>query len=248
MYETIRESATVRELLQKYPNARRVFERFGVDYCCGGSRDLKAAAAEAKVPVETLMMALASELEAPLPGQQPERDWNSLTATELVEHVLERHHAFMKEQLPRIDGLLDKVLKVHVAHRQMLTAIQKTFRDLKDEIEEHLFKEENILFPLIVQWDSQAAGKCPAPVSHCGTMQNPIRQMEHEHDSAGSALGRLRELTGSCTLPPDACPTFRALYEGLQAIEADLHQHIHLENNYLFPKAVELEAAAQNKR
>jgi len=245
MYETIKETATVRELLQKYPDARRVFERFGVDYCCGGSHDLKTAAAEAKIPVETLLMALASELEAPLPGQEPERNWNTLTATELVEHVLDRHHAFMREQLPRIDGLLDKVLKVHVAHRQMLTAVQETFHALKDEIEEHLFKEENILFPLIVQWDAHSAGSGPMPVAHCGAVQNPIRQMEHEHDSAGAALARLRELTGSYSPPPDACPTFRTLYEGLQAIEPDLHQHIHLENNYLFPKAVELEAAAR---
>jgi len=245
MYETIKKTATVRELLRIYPNTRRVFERFGVDYCCGGGRDLKSAADQAKVPVETLMMALASELEAPVPGQQPERDWNALTATELVEHILERHHAFMKEQLPRVDGLLDKVLKVHVAHRQMLTALQKTFHELNDEIEDHLLKEENILFPLILQWDDHANGKCPAPVAHCGTVRNPIRKMEYEHDSAGSALARLRELTGNYMPPADACPTFRALYEGLQAIEADLHQHIHLENNYLFPKAVELETSAQ---
>jgi regulator of cell morphogenesis and NO signaling len=152
----------------------------------------------------------------------------------------------MREQLPRLQDLLAKVLKAHgPKHGTMLNPLQGTYNSLRQEIEQHLMKEEQVLFPYIRQIDEAASRGKPAPEMHCGSVQNPIRQMEHEHDNAGNALSRMRQLTDNYTLPGDACNTFRALYDGLQALEDDLHQHIHLENNILFPKAIKLECASK---
>ncbi len=237
------EKTTVRELVAKYPQARPVFERYGVDYCCGGLHDLKTAASEKGVEVETLMGALEKAVNAPVsgPGQ---RDWASSNITDLADYIEGKHHTFMKEQLPRLAGLMATVLKAHSPrHGEVLSPLKNTYELLRMEIEQHLMKEEQILFPYIRQIDAFAREGGEVPEVHCGSVQNPIRQMEYEHDNAGHALARMRELTSNYQLPDDACNTFRALYDGLKALEADLHEHIHLENNILFPKSIELECA-----
>lgn len=147
----------------------------------------------------------------------------------------------MKKQMPRIDALLDTVLAAHRPHADMIMAMRRVFDSLRMEIDEHLMKEEMILFPYIKQLDAMAANREPFSPMHCGTVANPIRQMQHEHDSAGAALAELRKLTSDYTLPGDDCLTFAELYQSLQELEADLHEHIHLENNILFPKAIQIE-------
>jgi regulator of cell morphogenesis and NO signaling len=145
--------------------------------------------------------------------------------------------------LPRLDGLLAKVQKAHSSmHSDMLGQLRHAYDSLRTELEAHLMKEEQILFPLIKETEAFVHGGGAKPVSHCGSVANPIRQMEREHDDAGNELAIMRKLTGGYQLPIDACQTFAALYEGLAAMEADLHEHIHLENNILFPKSIEREA------
>ena len=152
------------------------------------------------------------------------------------------HHGYMKAALPRLGSLVPKVLKAHAEHHgNVLRQVQTLFDALNAELSSHLMKEEQVLFPYIVALELHFRDGTAKPPAPFGSARNPIRQMEREHESAGQALAKLREVTDNYTLPPDACPTFKAMYEELQRMEADLHQHIHLENNILFPRAIELE-------
>ena len=237
---TLTEHTTVREVVVNHPQTRAVLEQRGVDYCCGGGQPLKEAAAEAGVALDALLADLRQTIATPPPGAPAEPDWSQATVTELVHHIEQRHHAFTKQQLPRLEGLLARVLKAHGArHGEALAELQKVYRALKADLDLHLLKEEQVLFPHLRALDAPAEG--PRPALACGSAAGPIRQMRLEHEEAGAALAALRDLTSGYALPPDACQSFRALYDGLRALEADLHEHIHLENNILFPRALEHE-------
>jgi regulator of cell morphogenesis and NO signaling len=243
----IRQDTTVGALAVRHPELRQPLETLGLDYCCGGKVPLGVAVTEAGLAwtavLNTLKEALASGA-----GARDSADWNNAPLGQLADHILETHHSFMKEQLPRLDGLMSKVQKAHGAqHGDMLDNLRRVFNALRFEIENHLVKEEQILFPAIKDIDAFMSGTGERPVVHCGSIANPIRQMEHEHDSAGNALADMRQITGNYQLPTDACQSFAALYDGLKAMESDLHEHIHLENNILFPKSVRLEEG-MNKR
>ncbi len=239
----IRPDQTVGELVIRHPRLRARLEQLGVDYCCGGKRPLAEAVKVAGLELKTVLADLEQGLRADQAGAGA-TDWAAVPLTVLADHILDTHHVFTKAQLARIDALLGKVQSAHHAkHGDMLDTLRKLFDPLRAELEAHLQKEEQILFPAIKGIDAFAAGSGARPVVHCGSVAHPIRQMEHEHDGAGEILARMRELTGGYRLPADACQTFQALYEALEALEADLHEHIHLENNILFPASVAQEAA-----
>jgi regulator of cell morphogenesis and NO signaling len=234
---------TVRELVGRYPQTRRVFEEHGIDYCCGGGQTLAEAAKSRNLDLQRLRTALDSALQtAPGGKNSTEPDWYGESLRTLVDHIVQTHHAYLRTALPQLRLLTQKVLSAHGAHHgKMLQEVRDLCAALDAELSSHLLKEERVLFPTIAAIEDAARSAAPAPQSTCGTVGNPIRQMEYEHEDAGGVLARLREATGGYALPPDACPTFAALYEELQRLEADLHQHIHLENNVLFPRALELE-------
>jgi regulator of cell morphogenesis and NO signaling len=169
-------------------------------------------------------------------------DWLEAPLDQLIGHIVDVHHAYLKAQLPRLDAMLEKILSKHSAHHgAVLGPLAGVFRGLKEELESHLFKEEMVLFPLVRAMEAAwVAGRQPPP-SHCGSVGNPIRVMLSEHDGAGEALARMRQITSGYTAPEDACNTFRAFYYELDELESDLHRHIHLENNFLFPRAIRLE-------
>lgn len=241
----IAEKTTVRDIIVKYPRTRPVFERHGIDYCCGGGQELEAALRTKGISREAFSVELKDAVNAPGIESEAERDWSVATPTELADYIEGRHHTFMKEQLPRLRNLMSNVQRAHAdRHGALLREMRGIYDALQWEIEQHLMKEEQILFPMIRRIEAFVEGRGEEPVVHCGTIQNPIRQMEHEHDNAGEALAKMRRLSADYTLPDDACNTFRALYEGLQALELDLHEHIHLENNILFPKAVDMECSS----
>jgi regulator of cell morphogenesis and NO signaling len=245
MVKMINEMITVGELVAQYPQTRKTLEKWGIDYCCGGKHDLKTAATEKSVNLEALLAALNEAIQTTQAQGVSEQNWTTATLAELADHIEAKHHTFMKEQLPRLSLMLGKVKRAHGDnYGQMLTELEDVYLSLREEIEMHLMKEEEILFPYIRQIEAYANGSGPRPQVHCGTVANPIAQMEHEHENAGRALEQMRELTNNYTVPDDGCATFAALYEGLAAMEDDLHEHIHLENSILFPKAVELEAKA----
>jgi len=231
---------TVGELAVEIPNATREFEKLGIDYCCGGSRTLGEACAEAKIPVEDALARLQKGLtEAP---PKPGRDWKNVPLADLIAHINGTHHVFVREQCPRIQRLVEKVASVHGATHPELREVQQTFDALAAELSVHLMKEEQILFPYVIRMEEAAIAKEPVPPAMFGTVVNPVRMMMQEHDGAGEALRKLRDITKGYAVPPDVCISYSTLYEALLAFEADLHQHIHLENNILFPRAVALES------
>lgn len=217
----------------------RVFDRLGIDYCCHGATPLATACALRALDVGRVVSEIAESDLRDADDEHDRVDYAAMAAGELADHVVETHHVYLRRELPRLSDLIDKTAAAHGARHPELGDLRATFSGLREELELHLFKEERVLFPLIKQLE---AARAPFPI-HCGTVGNPIRVMTHEHDDAGAALERMRALTGGFQAPPDGCTTFRALYEGLAALEADLHRHIHKENNILFPKAAALEAA-----
>ena len=236
-------NTTIRELVGRFPQTRKIFEQYRIDYCCGGGKCLAEAARENQATLSDLVRDIETALVATSTRTATaEKDWYAALLRELIDHILQVHHAYMKEALPRLRGLVRKVLQAHGAqHGAMLRQVQDLYDALDTELTNHLRKEEEVLFPYIVAAEAHRDGGPEGPAACFGSVGNPIRQMEHEHESAGAALAQIRKVTGGYALPDDACPTFRALYEELERMEADLHQHIHLENNILFPRAIELE-------
>lgn len=233
---------TVGEIVIRHPNLRARLEQLGVDYCCGGKKPLADAVKDAGLDLKTVLADLEQRL---LQGQAAATatDWAQVPLTVLADHILDTHHVFTKTQLARVDALLGKVQVAHRdRHGDMLNALRRAFDPLRAELEAHLLKEEQILFPAIKGIDGFMSGRNERPVVHCGSVSHPIQQMEHEHDGAGDVLAKMREITDNYRLPADACQTFKALYEALEALEADLHEHIHLENNILFAGSVKQEA------
>jgi regulator of cell morphogenesis and NO signaling len=215
----------------------RVFERLGIDYCCHGGTSLAKACAQRSLDVEHVLSELA-ESDRTDASAEPE-NYTAMTAAALADHIEQTHHAYLRRELPRLSDLAAKVAEHHAERYAWLHDLQETLSGLRHELELHLLKEEKVLFPLVRQLEV-AREKFPV---HCGTVANPIRVMEHEHDDAGVALRHMRELTGGYQVPTDGCTSFQALFEGLAALEADLHTHIHKENNILFPRAAALERA-----
>ena len=231
------DNRTVRDVASANPGAARIFEKFGIDYCCGGERSLAQACSSAKVNLQEV----AEALEKPQ-SQSGDRDWQKVTLAELAKHIVAKHHEYVRQEIQRLIPLSAKVAGVHGKNHPELETIQSSFQALAEELTAHLMKEERILFPYIEQLELAANFGSPLAASPFGTVKNPVRMMMMEHDSAGELLRKMREASGNYALPADACTSFQMLYRALEEIEADLHQHIHLENNILFPRAIELEA------
>jgi regulator of cell morphogenesis and NO signaling len=231
---------TVRELAVETPNATRVFEKLKIDYCCGGGRSLGDACAAAGVGVEEVARLL--EQAGAFKGDTP-ACLQSGALAELIDYIVDKHHTFTRDEMERITALAEKVASKHGANHPELLDVRTLFGQLCEDLRPHMFKEEMILFPYVKQMESAAAGNRPMPYAPFGTVGNPVRMMMLEHDAAGDILRKLRAVTADYAAPSDACISYQTLYRALEELEKDLHQHIHLENNVLFPRAVELESA-----
>jgi regulator of cell morphogenesis and NO signaling len=238
---------TVRQWAVENPGATRVFEKLGLDYCCGGNKSLAEACHAANLSMEDVL----KSLEADSPDMKEHRarsapplsDWKTEPLSELIFHIKSTHHKYTREELARLTPLLNKVCSVHGKNHPELEQVRTNFQALAAELTVHMMKEENVLFPYIVRMEESLIEKEPVIPAPFGSVRNPVSMMEHEHDSAGSALRAMRAASGGYTPPPDACISYRTLYEALAELEADLHQHIHLENNILFPRAIAMEPA-----
>ena len=227
------ETRSVGEIVAERISRAAVLEKYGIDYCCGGSTPFGEACSKVGTPILEVISALR---ESDSSGDaKDEIDCTLLSLTDLCNHIEETHHAYMKRTLPRLTTLVANTLNAHGANHPDLNDVADTYTALKTEIEAHLMKEEQVLFPIIRNFEADGA----LPQIGCG-VASPIRQMEHEHDNAGEALRRLRRLTNGYTPPADACNTYRAMLDTLAEMEADLHLHIHKENNILFPSAIEI--------
>jgi len=226
--ETLEEK-TVGQIVAERPSRARVFERFGLDYCCGGGKLLAQDCLEKQIDSSAVLQEL---MNADLPTSD-ETDWMAASLTSLADHIEQTHHAYLKAELPRLDRLTLKVVTGHGAKHPELAEVREVFVALKAEMEVHMAKEEQVFFPACRALEQGSS--LPATA-----LANPINVLLHEHDDAGRALARLRELTHGYTPPANVCATYRTMLDALQQLEADMHQHVHKENNILFPKAAHL--------
>lgn len=236
---TLDSSQTVGDFVRERPSRARVFETLHIDYCCGGKISLARACEKRGINVADVLTQIEADDAASATTEFVDADVMSLT--DLADHIEQTHHAYLKKELPRLDFMTEKVSRVHGDKEPRLATVREAFVALKNELEPHMMKEERVLFPIIRQMEASVA----RAEFHCGSVANPIRQMEHEHDQAGDALAILRRATDGYTPPEWACNTYRAMLDSLEQLEADMHQHIHKENNVLFPKAIERQQAKQ---
>ncbi len=234
---TLSPETTVGEFVAQRPALSRLFERLGIDYCCGGRKPLAQACRERGLDAGTVFAMLEAAVAPVAPGD--EINAAAMTLTELADHIEETHHAYLKHELPRLRHMALRVANAHGQRLPWTNQLAQVVEGFVSELQSHMMKEEQILFPLVRQIDAAEE----AQEFHCGSLANPIRVMEAEHQEAGDALATMRTLTSDYTPPEGACNTFRALLDGLKQLEADMHQHVHRENNILFPRALEREAA-----
>jgi regulator of cell morphogenesis and NO signaling len=229
---------TIGEIVAADYRTAAVFQRHGIDFCCHGARTLERGCRDAGV--DTAEIARELEEVTSTPGDGVPR-FNSWDLPSLVSYIVANHHAYVRQQLPLLLAHTEKIASVHRAHHPELPRIAQLVREIANEMTSHMMKEEQVLFPHIVRLAAAAAEGLPAPSAPFGTVNNPIHMMEVEHESAGLAMLEIRELTDGFALPADACATYAVCLRELEAFERDLHAHVHLENNILFPKASALE-------
>ena len=235
-------NTTVSELVLEMPAAARVFEKMGIDYCCGGQRSLADACANAGVEFRDLQIELTLAGRA----QPTEPNFQTTTLENLINHIVIKHHSFTRREIARLKALSDKVCMAHGENHPELLEIYVSFRELGADLETHMTKEERVLFPYVIRMEAAAKQQVPLFRPSFGTVANPVRLMMLEHDRAGELLKKIRRLSSDYATPADACVSYKTLYAALEELEKDLHQHIHLENNILFPKAVEMEPKVES--
>jgi regulator of cell morphogenesis and NO signaling len=244
---TLQSTKTVRELALEIPGATRVFEKLGIDYCCGGAKSLADACAARSLSADEVIGQLEQEGGTNWAVATEVADFSQLTLTELISHIVNKHHTFTKQEMVRLDALMNKVCSVHGQNHQELLSLQVLFQELAADLSPHMLKEEMVLFPYIMRLEETVSNNLPAPPPPpFMTVRNPVRMMSLEHDTAGDLLRRMRDASSDYFVPADACISYRTLYQALEEFERDLHQHIHLENNILFPRAIELEDAVNS--
>ena len=239
---TLNTTRTVRELALEMPDATRVFEKLKIDYCCGGNKSLEEACRASNLSMDQVIDSLEMAEQAAHAAQK-DRNWQTEPLADLIAHIKSTHHKYTREEMARLIPLLDKVCSVHGQNHAELQNVRSSFQGLVQELTTHMMKEERVLFPYIVRMEEAVIQKEPVLPSPFGSVQNPVSMMEHEHDSAGNALRAIRKASRGYTPPGDACISYQTLYKALADFEADLHQHIHLENSLLFPRALAMEKA-----
>ena len=234
---------TVRELALERPGAARVFEKLGHRLLLRRQADTRTSLPRGQCAGRPRCWTRSKwpGIRDRMPAKG--RNWQTAPLADLISHIKNTHHKYTREEIARLGPLFDKVCSVHGKNHPELLQLRETFQGLAQELTTHLMKEEMVLFPYIERMEESVLQKEPILPPPFGTVQNPVAMMEHEHDSAGNALRALRATSNGYTAPPDGCVSYQTLYKTLAELEADLHQHIHLENNILFPRAIALERA-----
>jgi regulator of cell morphogenesis and NO signaling len=225
----------VGEIVADHFSTAKVMSKYGIDFCCGGGITLEKACEKKGLEVDQI----TQEINVLL-SKHEDQPYNKMSARELANHIVEVHHKYVESTLPAINSYLEKLVNVHGHHYTELHEIKDIMKQVSDSMTMHMKKEELILFPYIAAMDSAAANSTPLALPHFGHVDNPISMMESEHDQEGIRMKRIEELSNGFQCPPEGCNTFRVAYFLLEEFTEDLHKHIHLENNILFPKAKEL--------
>ena len=230
-------TATLREIVTDDFRAAAIFEKYSLDFCCRGGKTIAEACTDKDVDRESVLRDMR-DLEERGGDRGVSED---LPAGQLTQHIVATHHAYVRRMVPVLLAHTRKVATVHGPNHPEVVDIAVIFEKVAAELLDHMLKEENVLFPYIEALGSALESGAPVPAAHFGTARNPIRMMEAEHRLAGDALYDIRKLSGTYAPPPDACTTFKVTYRELEEFERDLHRHVHLENNMLFPEAIALE-------
>lgn len=229
--------STLAEFVKTDFRSARVFEDYNLDFCCRGNRALDEACKDKSLDTDKIL----SEVTTICTDSNEDKNFNDMALNKLVNHILNTHHVYVKKMLPVIFAHSQKVSEVHGKNHPEVIEIANLFEQIHDELSSHLMKEERMLFPFIIQLAEQDVNGSESEVAPFGSVQSPINVMEKEHIDAGEGFYKIRELSNNYNPPEDACTTFRVLYQELKEFEEDLHRHIHLESNILFPAAIELE-------
>lgn len=229
---------TVGEIVKNNYQTAEVFKRYKIDFCCGGNKTINEACSDKNIAVDELTTALSEKTNQNAGGNHNYKDWD---ADFLANYIVNVHHKYVKENIPLLSEFTNKIASVHGSRHPELLKVASYFGEVASELQHHMMKEERILFPYIIKLQDAYNKKASIDPSPFGTVRNPITMMEMEHDSAGNLLKLMREATNDYTLPEDACSTYTVTFKKLDEFENDLHLHIHLENNILFPAAIELE-------
>lgn len=229
---------TLGQIATKDLRKAQVFKKYGLDFCCGGKKTVKEACAEKGLDVTKIEQELQQADKIPSSRPLPYSDWS---LDFLADYIVNTHHSYVRKNLPDIKAYAEKVFRVHGSRHPELSRIHQLVEEVYAELMAHMVKEEKILFPYIKELVAAKGNTQPMQAAHFGSIQSPINMMEMEHESVGKNLAELRELTNNYTLPEDACASYSLLFRMLDEFEDDLHLHIHLENNILFPKALEVE-------
>jgi regulator of cell morphogenesis and NO signaling len=231
------------EIVAENFRTAKIFEENGLDFCCGGKKTIIEACREKGVNPELLI----SQLNKIDDSGSRSTHFNSWEVDFLIEYIIINHHSYVVNSIPTIEHHLQEVIAAHGMKFPSLTKIEELFADLKDELTAHMAKEEKMLFPYIKKMYIAFNNSLDMPAAPFGTVGNPVKVMESEHEAAGNLVQEISRLTNNYTPPEGACGKFKVLYAELKEFESDLHVHIHLENNILFPKAQELEEKLNKK-
>ncbi|MCC5909004.1 MAG: iron-sulfur cluster repair di-iron protein [Clostridiaceae bacterium] len=220
---------TIGDTASVFPGAMDIFLKYNIDFCCGGNRPLIEAIEEQKLNERVIMEEINEKYEEFIHDKKDLQDFTKYTSHELIDHIVDTHHEYLRNELPQLSKLTAKIFQVHgPTHPELLRKVDALFHGLKDELEQHLVKEEEVLFPLVKAYEKENH------VEEKTKILNTIKELEDEHEAAGTLLKELRSITDGYTVPEDVCKTVEFTYRKLEELELDLFQHIHLENNILF--------------
>ena len=231
---TFHSSQKIGEIVTKFPKAADIFKEYRIDFCCGGDRTLLTAIKEQNLNEAEVLGKVNTLYEEIKNVKTEDIDWEKASMSELIDHIVNTHHAYLGVELPRVSELTTKILRVHGEGHPELSKVHKLFHSLKMELDQHLIKEETIEFPLIKEYENNKTEEA------LDKAIKVVKELEDEHEGAGDILKELRKITNDYAVPEDGCNTYTLTYAKLQELEADLFQHIHLENNILFPRLLAL--------
>ncbi|HZL11500.1 MAG TPA: iron-sulfur cluster repair di-iron protein [Prolixibacteraceae bacterium] len=215
-----------------------VFEKLRIDFCCGGDISLEEACKRQKVNADEVLGSIKTLIGS---AETDSARIHALPLDQLINHIVEVHHSYVLEAIPVLQKYLHKIAEVHGEHHPELAVVEDYFNQAAANLLQHMSKEEQILFPLIKEMTEAKSNGSEFSGSHCGTVQSPISVMKQEHEAEGDRFEQISVITNNYFIPEDACNSFSYAYQKLQEFEQDLHRHIHLENNILFPEAIKLE-------
>lgn len=232
-------TSTIRDIVTNDFRTAAIFQKHGLDFCCGGGVSVQEACDKAGLDPSVIETELAGILDAPRDGTPDFKSWD---VDFLTDYIVSNHHAYVRRVLPTVRFHAEKVARVHGGRHPELVEVASVFERVANELESHMVREEEVLFPYIKSLGAAERDGHDVPAPMFGSVRNPIEMMEIEHDEAGAAMHRIRQMTSGYQIPSDACTTYSVLFQELAEFEADLHRHVHLENNILFPRAIEIEA------